>query len=57
MLRGLPDTIVHLKILHGDQYVQYDLTREVQKFVTSHMLPGESVTLHPTRSIKQPANR
>ena len=40
MLRGLPDTIVHLKILHDDQYLQYDLTREVQKFVTSHMLPG-----------------
>ena len=39
MIRGLPGTTVHLKILRDSQILEYDLIRQPREFVTSRMLP------------------
>ena len=39
MIRGLPGTTVHLKILRDSQVLEYDLTRQTREFVASRMLP------------------
>lgn len=39
MIRGLPGTTVHLKILRDGQVLEYDLIRQPREFVTSRMLP------------------
>jgi carboxyl-terminal processing protease len=40
MLRGSPNTPVHLKILRSGQEIEFDLVRQVRTYVSSSMLPG-----------------
>jgi len=39
MIRGLPGSTVHLKILRDSQVLEYDLIRQTREFVASRMLP------------------
>jgi len=40
LMRGVPNTPVHLKIQRNGQVLEYDLVRKLQEFVTSRILPG-----------------
>ncbi len=40
MLRGAPDTSVHLKVQRGEQALEFDLVRQVREYVSYSMLPG-----------------
>lgn len=39
MIRGSPGSTVHLKILRGDQALEFDIIRQVREYVDSRMLP------------------
>lgn len=40
LLRGAPGSSVHLKVLRGDQVLEFDLVRQLREYVTSRMLPN-----------------
>lgn len=39
MIRGLPGSVVHLKVQRENQVLEYDVIRQVRDYVTSRMLP------------------
>ncbi len=40
LMRGVPDTSLHLKTRRGGQVLEYDLVRKEQQFIATRMLPG-----------------